>query len=166
MRSSGMLGYGLEALVDMAASCLVLWRFWDAEETEAGARANDDREQRANVLIAFIVSCGCSLEGSLIVSPQSSAASSLLSSSCECFRDLRRAPVSSGSRLLLILSPCISSALPLRVHMRALERIWGAFGHGVAQEWGWRRKHPSVIGRLRNAFSQAVCPALSQIADN
>lgn len=55
-RSSAMIGYGLEALVDMAASVLVLWRFWDSAETAAGARANEDREQRANVLIAFIVS--------------------------------------------------------------------------------------------------------------
>lgn len=36
----------------------VLWRFWESAETESGARANEDREQRANVLIAFIVS-GC-----------------------------------------------------------------------------------------------------------
>lgn len=54
INSSAMIGYGLEALVDMAASVLVLWRFWDSAETAAGARANEDREQRANVLIAFI----------------------------------------------------------------------------------------------------------------
>lgn len=56
-RSSALIGYGLEAFVDMAASVLVLWRFWESADTEAGARANEDREQRANVLIAFIVSC-------------------------------------------------------------------------------------------------------------
>lgn len=53
--SAALTGYGLEAFVDMAASCLVLWRFWDSAETEAGMRANEDREERANVVIAFIV---------------------------------------------------------------------------------------------------------------
>lgn len=40
----------------MLASIFVLWRFWNTAESEAGARANEDRELRANVCIAFIVS--------------------------------------------------------------------------------------------------------------
>jgi hypothetical protein len=54
IHSAALTGYGLEAFVDMAASCMVLWRFWDSAETEAGMRANQDREERANVVIAFI----------------------------------------------------------------------------------------------------------------
>lgn len=52
--SAALIGYGLEAFVDLGASCLVLWRFWHDAESEAGMRANLDREERANVVIAFI----------------------------------------------------------------------------------------------------------------
>lgn len=41
--------------MDLWASVLVLWRFWDDEDTEAGMRRNHDREARANVGIAFTV---------------------------------------------------------------------------------------------------------------
>lgn len=54
IHSAALVGYGLEALVDMIASIFVLWRFWNTADSEAGARANEDRELRANVAIAFI----------------------------------------------------------------------------------------------------------------
>lgn len=40
---------------DMVASIFVLWRFWNVVDSEASLRANEDRELRANVCIAFIV---------------------------------------------------------------------------------------------------------------
>ncbi len=35
--SAALTGYGLEAFVDMAASCMVLWRFWNSADTEVGS---------------------------------------------------------------------------------------------------------------------------------
>lgn len=54
IHSAALVGFGLEALVDMAASVFVLWRFWNKTESASGQRANEDRELRANVCIAFI----------------------------------------------------------------------------------------------------------------
>mmetsp|Transcript_19487 Transcript_19487/g.58903 ORF Transcript_19487/g.58903 Transcript_19487/m.58903 type:complete len:291 (-) Transcript_19487:499-1371(-) len=54
IHSAALVGYGLEALVDMVASIFVLWRFWNVVDSEASLRANEDRELRANVCIAFI----------------------------------------------------------------------------------------------------------------
>lgn len=68
INSAALVGYGLEALVDLGASCLVLWRFWESEDTEEGLRRNADREERANVVIAFIfiiiaiITCGDAIE--------------------------------------------------------------------------------------------------------
>lgn len=53
VHSAALVAYGLESFVDLWASVLVLWRFWDDEDTEAGMRRNHDREARANVGIAF-----------------------------------------------------------------------------------------------------------------
>ena len=49
------MAYGLESFVDLWASVLVLWRFWEDETTEAGMRKNHDRENRADVGIAWTV---------------------------------------------------------------------------------------------------------------
>jgi hypothetical protein len=54
--SAALVAYGLESFVDLWASVLVLWRFWEDEDTEAGMRKNHDREARADVGIAFTVS--------------------------------------------------------------------------------------------------------------
>jgi len=54
--SAALVAYGLESFVDLWASVLVLWRFWEDETTEAGMRKNHDRENRADVGIAFTVS--------------------------------------------------------------------------------------------------------------
>ncbi len=54
-RSAALVAYGLESFVDLWASVLVLWRFWEDETTEAGMRKNHDRENRADVGIAFTV---------------------------------------------------------------------------------------------------------------
>ena len=54
-RSAALVAYGLESFVDLWASVLVLWRFWEDEDTEAGMRKNHDREARADVGIAFTV---------------------------------------------------------------------------------------------------------------
>lgn len=51
-----MLSLKCVSVQDLVASMFVLWRFWNTAESEAGARANEDRELRANVCIAFIVS--------------------------------------------------------------------------------------------------------------
>ncbi len=55
--SAALIAYGLESFVDLFASVLVLWRFWDDASNEAGMKANLDREERANVGIAatFII---------------------------------------------------------------------------------------------------------------
>ena len=53
--SAALVAYGLESFVDLWASVLVLWRFWEDETTEAGMRKNHDRENRADVGIAFTV---------------------------------------------------------------------------------------------------------------
>lgn len=55
--SAALLAYGLESFVDLWASGLVLWRFWDDADSDAGLKHNLDREERANVGIAatFIV---------------------------------------------------------------------------------------------------------------
>ena len=55
-RSAALVAYGLESFVDLWASVLVLWRFWEDETTEAGMRKNHDRENRADVGIAMTVS--------------------------------------------------------------------------------------------------------------
>lgn len=58
MCSSALLGYGLEALVDVWSSVLVLWRFWNDPDGEGQYfLVTRRREQRASVGIAvtFIV---------------------------------------------------------------------------------------------------------------
>ena len=52
--SSALLGYGLESLVDVWSSILVLWRFWDDPEGEGSYFVTTQRrESRASVGIAF-----------------------------------------------------------------------------------------------------------------
>lgn len=41
--------------MDLFASVLVLWRFWEDASDEAGMKTNLDREERANVGIAATV---------------------------------------------------------------------------------------------------------------
>lgn len=41
--------------MDLWASALVLWRFWDDADSDAGLQHNLDREERANVGIAATV---------------------------------------------------------------------------------------------------------------
>jgi Co/Zn/Cd efflux system component len=55
--SAALIAYGLESFVDLFASVLVLWRFWEDASNEAGMKSNLEREERANVGIAatFIV---------------------------------------------------------------------------------------------------------------
>mmetsp|Transcript_5218 Transcript_5218/g.14956 ORF Transcript_5218/g.14956 Transcript_5218/m.14956 type:complete len:281 (+) Transcript_5218:394-1236(+) len=50
--SAALLAYGLESFVDLGASVLVVWRFWDNTDEVEGLRANLQREERANVGIA------------------------------------------------------------------------------------------------------------------
>lgn len=51
--SSALLGYGLEALVDVWSSVLVLWRFWNDPDGEGQYfLVTRRREQRASVGIA------------------------------------------------------------------------------------------------------------------
>lgn len=52
--SSALLGYGLEALVDVWSSILVLWRFWNDPDGEGQYfLVTKRREDRASVGIAF-----------------------------------------------------------------------------------------------------------------
>jgi hypothetical protein len=52
--SSALLGYGLESLVDVWSSILVLWRFWGDPEGEGSYfLTTRRREARASVGIAF-----------------------------------------------------------------------------------------------------------------
>lgn len=53
--SAALLAYGLESFVDLWASALVLWRFWDDADSAAGLKHNSDREERANIGIAATV---------------------------------------------------------------------------------------------------------------
>ena len=53
--SAALLAYGLESFVDLSASVLVVWRFWDNTDNAAGLRSNLLREERANVGIAATV---------------------------------------------------------------------------------------------------------------
>lgn len=53
--SAALLAYGLESFVDLGASVLVVWRFWDNTDEVEGLRANLQREERANVGIAATV---------------------------------------------------------------------------------------------------------------
>lgn len=55
--SSSCLAFGLESFVDVIASALVLWRFWDETEDAKGLAANIGKEERTNVGISatFII---------------------------------------------------------------------------------------------------------------
>lgn len=56
VNSSSCLAYGLESFVDVMASALVLWRFWEEADDPKGLAANIGREERTNVGIAATVS--------------------------------------------------------------------------------------------------------------
>ena len=68
--SAALVAYGLESFVDLWASVLVLWRFWEDEDTEAGMRKNHDREARADVGIAFTVSARSPMSSPTLQRPE------------------------------------------------------------------------------------------------
>lgn len=63
VNSSSCLAYGLESFVDVIASALVLWRFWEEADDPKGLAANIGREERTNVGIAATVRKAIPVQG-------------------------------------------------------------------------------------------------------